>query len=141
MWGSKLTKGFHTHANSSGLVESKLRQLILKLENTPGLALLQPYIRSYERNFVCQTDEQRLPITAGTWPSPAEGRGPLTTAELDAHLSASAEPSASSSLIFTTSFYIGMTILHPKGARPHVPTSSSPFSLTHACRRRPDQAL
>ncbi|KAL7751913.1 polynucleotide adenylyltransferase [Sorochytrium milnesiophthora] len=127
----------------SGMVESKLRQLVMRLENTPGLALLQPYTRTYDRNYVYATDEERLKIAAGAWPvpSPDDIKSRALNAEEIASALAPPAPSATNAddgkddkakeapkesaaappalrAIYTTSFYIGMQLIKAKDGGP-----------------------
>jgi poly(A) polymerase len=83
-----------------GMVESRLRQLIMRLEVVDGIALAHPFIKGTDRNFICTSDEQWISIGHGTWPAgepPSEEE--MATAETDRK-----------QVIYTTSFYVGLLI-------------------------------
>ncbi|KAM9938753.1 hypothetical protein OXX80_001753 [Metschnikowia pulcherrima] len=46
------------HLKWSGMIESKLRLLVQKLEVTEGISLAHPYFKTSENSFVCTTDEE-----------------------------------------------------------------------------------
>lgn len=80
----------------AGLVESRLRQLIMKLELVENLDIAHPYIKGFERTVVCRTENQRALAQRGQ--SPVEG------------ISDTADESAviEDLSILTTTFYVGL---------------------------------
>lgn len=46
------------HLKWSGLVESKVRLLILKLEALPGIKLSHPYVKPFESSYIYNNDEE-----------------------------------------------------------------------------------
>ncbi|KAJ3364164.1 polynucleotide adenylyltransferase [Allomyces javanicus] len=89
------------HLQWSGMVESKLRQLVLRLEVVEGIELAHPYMKGVDRNFVVTSDNEATGIRSGTWPA----RG----ADSDDAVAA-AEAAPDQRVLFTTSFYIGLLI-------------------------------
>ncbi|KNE61735.1 hypothetical protein AMAG_06537 [Allomyces macrogynus ATCC 38327] len=89
------------HLQWSGMVESKLRQLVLRLEVVEGIELAHPYMKGVDRNFVVMSDHEATGIRSGVWPA----RG----ADSDEAVAA-AEAAPDQRVLFTTSFYIGLLI-------------------------------
>lgn len=71
----------------AGLVESKIRQLVMKLEVIEGIEIADPYMKGIERNYNCSLDQKTL-IFQGMFPLESEGE----------------------ERAFTTTFYIGLLI-------------------------------
>ncbi|CAD1811846.1 Poly(A) polymerase PAPalpha [Candida parapsilosis] len=46
------------HSKYSGMVESKLRLLVQKLEQVEGVELAHPYVKSFENGYQCKSDEE-----------------------------------------------------------------------------------
>ncbi|KAJ1498838.1 polynucleotide adenylyltransferase [Coelomomyces lativittatus] len=80
------------HVRWSGLVESRLRQLVMKLEVIEGIALTHPYFKGIERHFHHVCDDSYVALSHGLW---------------------SATVHAGSNHIYTTSFYIGLKLKPP----------------------------
>ncbi|KAJ3137769.1 polynucleotide adenylyltransferase [Geranomyces variabilis] len=99
------------HAESqlrwSGMVESRLRQLVKQLELVPHLDLAHPYIKGF--NNVCQVidDEEKSRAAHGQFPPPRD-------------LPPDAEGTSS---LYTSTFYIGLSI------KAKDPNSTAPRSL------------
>ncbi|KAJ2608008.1 polynucleotide adenylyltransferase [Coemansia sp. RSA 1365] len=55
-----------------GFIESRVRQYVTKLENTGQFVLIHPYIKSYDHDFVCKSDEEAQRIRAGFRPMQQE---------------------------------------------------------------------
>ncbi|KAI8929941.1 Poly(A) polymerase central domain-containing protein [Entophlyctis helioformis] len=92
-----------THLKWSGLVESRLRQLIMKLELVQNLASAHPYIKGFEARYTYRTPEEKDDIAHGKIPARFSSRVQSTTppptdgAETQAattDLAAQAEPAA-----------------------------------------------
>ncbi|KAI9329578.1 Poly(A) polymerase central domain-containing protein [Zopfochytrium polystomum] len=88
----------------SGLVESRLRQLVGRLENVEHLKLAHPYIRSFGKIAKCISDEEGIDAAHGKFP-PEDRDGPFTKT------------------VHTTTFYIGLQIA------PKDPSSKEPRKL------------
>lgn len=57
------TKGSaEEHLKWSGMVESKLRILVQKLELTEGITIAHPYVKTFEDGYVCKTADEALTI-------------------------------------------------------------------------------
>lgn len=52
------------HLKWSGMIESKLRLLVQKLELTDGVLIAHPYVKPFEHSFVCESLEQVEQILA-----------------------------------------------------------------------------
>lgn len=53
------TKGkYEDHIKWCGMVESKLRLLVLKIENVSGVVLAHPYVKPFTKSYICKTQEQ-----------------------------------------------------------------------------------
>ncbi|PIA18054.1 Poly(A) polymerase [Coemansia reversa NRRL 1564] len=51
-----------------GFLESRVRQYVTRLETTGQFVLIHPYIKSYDHDFVCKSDEEAQRIRAGFLP-------------------------------------------------------------------------
>jgi poly(A) polymerase len=81
-----------TQAKWAGLVESRLRQLIMKLELVENLEIAHPYIKGFEKSVLCTTEEQKHNAHHGIF-STVEGE--------------EMEPTQ----IWTTMFYVGIGVV------------------------------
>ncbi|ODQ45343.1 hypothetical protein PICMEDRAFT_17807 [Pichia membranifaciens NRRL Y-2026] len=53
------TRGkYEDHIKWCGMVESKLRLLVLKIENITGIVLAHPYVKPFTVSYICDTEEQ-----------------------------------------------------------------------------------
>lgn len=58
------TRGkYEDHIKWCGMVESKLRLLVLKIENIPGIVLAHPYVKPFMVSYICDSEEQMSIIT------------------------------------------------------------------------------
>ncbi|KAI8846179.1 Poly(A) polymerase central domain-containing protein [Chytridium lagenaria] len=90
------TDSAERHLRWSGLVESRLRQLVGKLENVENLQTAHPYIKSFERKCKCRTEKEGIDAAHGIYPKdePTEENpedGVIKT-------------------VYTSTFYIGLQI-------------------------------
>ncbi|CAO3702384.1 unnamed protein product [Rhizopus stolonifer] len=107
-----------TQLTWSGLVESKLRQLILKLEMVDLIELAHPYVKGYDKVHYCLTDEEVEEAMKGVL---LEGRsipveeGSLETDHTD-QLKESGNLTDESQIqkVYTTTFFIGLNITKVK---------------------------
>ncbi|KAJ2793410.1 polynucleotide adenylyltransferase [Coemansia guatemalensis] len=51
-----------------GFLESRVRQYVTRLETTGQFVLIHPYIKSYDHDFVCKSEEEAQRIRAGFLP-------------------------------------------------------------------------
>ncbi|KAJ3030190.1 UNVERIFIED_CONTAM: polynucleotide adenylyltransferase [Siphonaria sp. JEL0065] len=116
----------------SGWVESRLRQLVMKLESSQGILLAHPYIKSFQRVTKCKNDEEGIQAAHGNYPKVAEQTQPapttttttttsttsgeppvpgeeLSSAEGAVAVSEPAEEEGSKT-VYTSTFYIGLKI-------------------------------
>jgi poly(A) polymerase len=49
---------YEDHIKWCGMVESKLRLLVLKIENVSGVVLAHPYVKPFTISYICKTEEQ-----------------------------------------------------------------------------------
>lgn len=91
----------------SGMVESRLRQLIMKLELVENLEIAHPYVKGFDRNIHCTTEAQKHNAHHGIFNAETED-----TKEASEEM----EPVT----IFTTTFYVGIGVM-PKD--PNNPSS------------------
>lgn len=107
-----------TQLTWSGLVESKLRQLILKLEMVDLIELAHPYVKGYDKVHYCLTDEEVEEAMKGVL---LEGRsisveeGSLETDHTD-QLKESGHLTDENQVqkVYTTTFFIGLNITKVK---------------------------
>ncbi|KAI8895638.1 Poly(A) polymerase central domain-containing protein [Globomyces pollinis-pini] len=99
------TNSAETQTKWAGLVESRLRQLVMKLELTDNLEIAHPFIKGYDKTVVCTTETQKndahhgifQPNMNDTDPTPIDPNDTSTVLE---------EPVS----IWTTTFYVGLGI-------------------------------
>src|SRR5882757_2348297 len=94
----------------SSAVESKLRQLVAKLEIIDTLARVHPFIKGFDRTYYALTDEDQGSIVVGNPSEALQHR-----AAVDVKDNPNATP------IYTTTYYIGLEIAKPgakEGERP-----------------------
>ena len=86
----------------SGTVESKLRQLVMKLEYVESLVIAHPFIKGFDQEMYCLTDEEVLAVAEGEISAAV-----LTRKKEDC------EGKEGSRVVYTTTFYIGL-VVEPK---------------------------
>lgn len=57
------------YPNRSGTVESKVRQLVMKLENAEGIVYAHPFVKSFERIYYCINSEEGKQVSTGDIPA------------------------------------------------------------------------
>ena len=106
------------HIKWAGLVESKLRQLIMKLELVENLDVAHPYIKGFDRVIECKTEKERLNAHHGIFkPKPASPIAKDLPIEVD-----DSEVFEEPKTIWTTTFYVGLRVtkkdpLNPNASR------------------------
>ncbi|KZV76021.1 poly-A polymerase [Peniophora sp. CONT] len=89
-----------------GTVESRIRQLVMKLEFVDALALSHPFVKGFEQIYYCISDEEVK----------AAGMGNISEAVLK-RKPEDAKDHPSLQLVYTTTFYIGLALeAKPAGA-------------------------
>ncbi|CAK7898761.1 poly(A) polymerase [[Candida] anglica] len=53
------------HLKWSGMVESKLRILVQKLELTEGIKLAHPYVKDFSDSYICKDNDEAESVTSG----------------------------------------------------------------------------
>ncbi|KAM3586085.1 polynucleotide adenylyltransferase [Umbelopsis sp. WA50703] len=107
----------------SGMVESRLRQLVLKLELVDMLVLAHPYVKPLDRVHYCSTDQEALDAAYGVFNQATtfaltEGNMEVNHMELlkeNNENSDAQEPQEPPRKVYTTTFFIGLFI-EPKTA-------------------------
>ncbi|WFD42147.1 polynucleotide adenylyltransferase [Malassezia psittaci] len=100
-----------------GTVESRLRQLVMKLELVPTLVLAHPFVKGFNQESVCFTDEEVRQVATGDIPQavaertkvqelPTEGDAAREKDEAVQELDAD----KGRRTIYTTTFYIGLKV-------------------------------
>ncbi|KAI9364170.1 Poly(A) polymerase central domain-containing protein [Pilaira anomala] len=101
----------------SGLVESKLRQLVLKVEVTDLIKLAHPYIKGFDKIHYCLTEDEILKASKGIYPldrSFTVEEGSLETNHMDLLKEkglVNDENEKNVTRVFSTTFYIGIETL------------------------------
>jgi poly(A) polymerase len=90
----------------AGLVESRLRQLVMKLELVENLELAHPYMKGFDKNVVCQTEQEKHDAHHGVF---------YGEKEREADTSEKLDPSVE---IWTTTFYVGLGIKPKESNQP-----------------------
>ncbi|KAJ3091075.1 polynucleotide adenylyltransferase [Quaeritorhiza haematococci] len=110
----------------AGMVESRLRQLVMKLELVENLELAHPYIKGFERVTNCRNSDEAVDAAHGIFPPVREDKDqqPEQSAA-NAHENGTTDqnPSSDACVVHTTTFYIGLAI------KPRDPTTNAPRKL------------
>ncbi|GAA5980244.1 hypothetical protein JCM10908_001585 [Rhodotorula pacifica] len=90
----------------SGTVESRIRQLVMKLEYVDTLLLAHPFVKSFDRTNFCLNEEEQRAVSIGEVPVEVEKRTEKDLKE------------GEGGTVYTTTFYIGLQIeRRPAGAQ------------------------
>lgn len=85
----------------SGAVESKIRQLVAKLELTPQLERVHPFVKGFDKTYHTTNEKERGEVVLGILPPVVANR-----TEEEAKALGGEEHQA----IYTTTYYIGLEI-------------------------------
>lgn len=99
-----IMKGSLPRARRSGTVESRIRQLVMKLEYVDTLLLAHPFVKSFDRTNYCLNEEEQRAVSIGEVPVEVEKR---TEKDLK---------DGEGGTVYTTTFYIGLQIERRPGA-------------------------
>jgi len=91
----------------SGTVESKLRQLVMKLEYVESLVIAHPFIKGFDQEVYCLTDEEVRAVAEGEISAAVLKRKKGDCDGKDGRV------------VYTTTFYIGLAV-EPKQRQPSV---------------------
>ena len=83
----------------SGTVESRIRQLVMKLEFVDALILAHPFIKGFDRILYCLTDEEVRACALGD-----------VSEAVNKRKKEDIECKEGASSVYTTTFYIGLMI-------------------------------
>ncbi|KAK9768131.1 polynucleotide adenylyltransferase [Basidiobolus ranarum] len=84
----------------SGAVESKIRQLVMKLENLDSIVLAHPFIKGFEKTFRCRTDGDKHDVAHGVFSAGVEVSEANKNEEIDEN----------TRTLYTSTFYIGLCV-------------------------------
>lgn len=106
-----------TQLKWEGTVESKLRQLVMRLETVPEVDIAHPYVKGFEKAYKTVNDEERDQIARGIVSPAVEERSketpPVTdgkTPEEDTEATKKQDEAEGTQTIWTTNFFIGLAI-------------------------------
>ena len=109
-----------------GTVESRLRQLIMKLELVPALLCAHPFVKGFNHECVCYTDEEVRQVATGDVPADVASRAKMqdlpegeAAKEKDESVQVHDATENGRRTVYTTTFYIGLKV-EPR--RPHDPS-------------------
>lgn len=100
-----------------GTVESRLRQLIMKLETVPSLICAHPFVKGFNQESVCLDDDEVRQVATGEVPASVAERTKLSAlpdegdaAKEQDQANKEQEASSGKRTVYTTTFYIGLAI-------------------------------
>jgi poly(A) polymerase len=99
------------------MIESRVRQLVMKLEVVEHLLLAHPFIKGFDRKAVCYNDTEAMNCAHGTFPSNDTTKHPPPPESI--------EPGHPKT-VYTTTFYIGLFI-EPKESTDSFSCHGAPF--------------
>ena len=82
----------------SGTVESKLRQLVMKLEYVDSLVIAHPFIKGFDQEVYCLTDEEVRSVAEGEISAASLKRKKEDCEGKEGRV------------VYTTTFYIGLAV-------------------------------
>lgn len=97
-----------TPGHRSGTVESKLRQLVMKLEYVDFLVIAHPFIKGFDQEAFCLTDDEFRAVAEGEIQESVVKRKKEDCVGVEG-----------SRVLYTTTFYIGLAV-EPKQRKPSV---------------------
>lgn len=100
-----------TPSHRSGTVESKLRQLVMKLEYVESLIIAHPFIKGFDQEMYCLTDEEVRAVAEGEISAALLKRKKEDCEEKEGRV------------VYTTTFYIGLAVEPKQRDMPASPTS------------------
>jgi poly(A) polymerase len=89
----------------SGTVESRLRQLVMKLEFVDQLEVAHPFVKGFEQKHYCLDDSEVRAVAQGD-----------VSAEIHQRKDEDMKGVSGVSEVYTSTFYIGMKVADKKGA-------------------------
>jgi poly(A) polymerase len=103
----------------SGLVESKVRLLVVGLEGHESIALAHPFNKGFERVHECKTEEEIEKAKSGSLEFqiqdvPTETTGPGAVKDEKLNGDVKLENGSKATFVFTTTYYIGLELQEGK---------------------------
>ncbi|KAJ1662616.1 polynucleotide adenylyltransferase [Coemansia sp. RSA 1813] len=98
-----------------GLVESRVRRYVGFLEGVDLIVLAHPYIKSYDHNRACQSEEEAQKVRDGNIPADAKPANASTTAngiedKEDPSSTAQEDENKNKNHVYVSSFYVGLLL-------------------------------
>lgn len=98
-----------------GTVESRLRQLIMKLELVPSMILAHPFVKGFNQESVCLTDDEVRLVATGDAPPEVVARTTIQALPEGEAAKQKDEEEAENAdtgkrTVYTTTFYIGLKV-------------------------------
>lgn len=100
-----------------GTVESRLRQLVMKLELVPTLLYAHPFVKGFNQESLCFTDEEVRQVATGDIPEAVAARTKVQELPTEGDAAKEKDEAVQESdadkghrTIYTTTFYIGLKI-------------------------------
>ncbi|RIB08942.1 Poly(A) polymerase central domain-containing protein [Gigaspora rosea] len=87
----------------SGMVESRIRHLISKLESVENLELAHPFVKGFDKIHHCTNDQMETDVKHGIFDS-------TSVTDKTTELSQNNTDAATVRVIYTTTFYVGLDI-------------------------------
>ncbi|ORY82692.1 hypothetical protein BCR37DRAFT_379720 [Protomyces lactucae-debilis] len=112
------SRSAETQLKWSGLVESKVRQLVMRLEISNPIKIAHPYVKTFDAINFCDTEEEMDRVAMGE-PSAAAKVVPAdlqAVAKQDGVVEDAPADGAEKKQIFTTRYYVGIDIDKSDGA-------------------------
>ncbi|BFZ62109.1 polynucleotide adenylyltransferase [Saitoella coloradoensis] len=110
------------HLKWNGLVESRVRQLVMKLEMVEQIGLAHPYVKGFDRVYYAGSEEEASTIVDGEIPANVLCEAADLSAELPVSASSDApkvEKDEDGRIkVYTTSFYLGLEVVQQDGQAP-----------------------
>ncbi|CAG8705054.1 7997_t:CDS:10 [Dentiscutata erythropus] len=88
----------------SGMVESRIRHLISKLESVENLELAHPFVKGFDKIHHCTSDQMATDVMHGIFDSTS------ITDKNNTESSQNSTDAATARVIYTTTFYVGLDI-------------------------------
>lgn len=125
----------------SGLVESKVRQLVMKLELVPTMMCAHPFIKGFDQQSLCHNDDEVRSVATGHVPEevakrtkqedlPKEGEQGAEEAAKEKAEEAKKAQEEGHRMIWTTTFYIGLSVEPKSAAQNGQPAASRKLDIS-----------
>ncbi|PVU93805.1 hypothetical protein BB561_003024 [Smittium simulii] len=101
-----------SHHKTTGLIESRLRHLVMKLENIEHVVLAHPHIDNFDQAYTCKNADIALQIANGNMPNAQLSNDPIMVSSLPYSSNQSLPDDHESTLykLYSTVFFVGLLI-------------------------------